>query len=951
MGSKRLGSSAVVLLIFSFAIWRQGGRRAAALADPVPQPAAVAGLSAVTLVFGGHDVQPSNWDGSASISAGSIERIVGYHFTDACKVDGNVWTCSTHLWTPTQQGMNPREKPQPHATPVEPVGVTIYFRAPAEAAITVKLSRGREFFFRPANLPEIDGIFPLDATIDLHRSPVVQQITEGSSDSDFATIAAGGGTVWVAWQSYRDKADTVYLRGYRQGQWGERLTVTDRPCDLFMTGVAAAAGKATVVWSEHAGGSFHLRARTYDGKAFGAIEDVTSGEGNSLFHQVAADAAGNLHVAYQSWRKGHSSIYLRSKVGGRWGKEIEISDPGRPARANDWDAAVAVDHSGTPWVAWDSYASGSFNVLLRPVRGGTAGPILKVTDSTRYHAHPSVAVDEGDRVWVAYEEAPENWGKDVGFLFESGSGLYDGRTVKVAVYAGGRWMTPVRQPAEAAPPVVRDFVQQPKLVAGNGRMWLVVRPMTSSRLPTTHWKAGGKWEVCATYYAGDRWSPLIVVPDSVGRNGGEMGAAADGQGNAVVALVTDHKRWGGPNFGTDPGANDVIFTALSSDTAAAPQLAARPAEQPGGLPSEPAEREDIARLRDYRIEAEGRSYRIYRGDLHRHTEISLDGAGDGTLYDAYRYAMDAAGLDFLVVTDHQSGQNNYMWWRTQKAADMFHVPGFFTAVYGTERSVNYPNGHRNLLFAQRGVPILDIGADERQGKVNSGPVLYPFLKKYGGIATPHSSHTGMGTDWRDNDPEVDPIVEIWEGSRTSAEHEGAPMAPAADRSEMWAGGYRPLGFVWNAWAKGYKIGVQASSDHASTHLSYTCVIAENSTREGLIDAMRKRHTYAATRNMLLDYRVRAEGRTWLQGDELKTSSLPEVWARIRGTGPLKQVVVVRDNRYVYSHEPEGSEYELSFREPSLAAGEHYYYVRVEQRDGNMAWSSPVWVNYTGDARR
>jgi hypothetical protein len=43
-------------------------------------------------------------------------------------------------------------------------------------------------------------------------------------------------------------------------------------------------------------------------------------------------------------------------------------------------------------------------------------------------------------------------------------------------------------------------------------------------------------------------------------------------------------------------------------------------------------------------------------------------------------------------------------------------------------------------------------------------------------------------------------------------------------------------------AKGYKLGVQASSDHASTHLAYTCVIAEDSTREALIDAMRKRHT-------------------------------------------------------------------------------------------------------------
>jgi hypothetical protein len=937
----------IFLAVFALVVWKQGGNQPVVHANPDPQPAAAADLKAVTLVFGEKDAQPTAWDGSANISAGSIERIAGSHFTNTCTVDGLAWTCSTYPWTPAGQGMNPRERQQPHATALETVGVTIYFQAPPGATISVKLKKGQDFSFQPANLPEIEGIYPLDATVDIHRSPIVQQISDGQSENDFATIATSEDAVWVAWQSYHDKADTIFLRPYRQGKWGDRLTVTNQPGDLFMTGVAAAAGKATVVWSEHDGPNFELRARTYDGRAFGAVEDVTSGAGNNLFHQVAADAAGNLHVAYQSWRHGRSSVYLRSKVNGRWSREIEIGDVSRDARANDWDAAVAVDRDGTPWVAWDSYATGSYNVLLRPVRNGIPGPILRVTDSTYYHAHPSVAFDDRNRVWVAYEEAPANWGKDVGFLFETGSGLYDGRTVKVAVYADGRRLTTLQQPGAAAPAVVRDFVQEPKLVAANGHMWLLVRPMTSSRLPTTHWKAGGKWEVCATYYAGSRWSPLITVPDSVGRNGGELSAAADARGNVLVALVTDHILWGGPNFGMNPGNNDVMFTTLRGDTAAPMELAARPPEQPGEAPSEPNEKQEIARLRDYAIQAEGKTYKIYRGDLHRHTEISLDGAGDGTLYDAYRYAMDAAGLDFLVVTDHQSGQNEYMWWRIQKAADMFHVPGFFTAVYGTERSVAYPNGHRNLLFAQRGVPILNIGPEERRGTMNSGSVLYPFLKKYGGISTPHSSHTTMGTDWRDNDPTVDPIVEIWEGSRTSAEHEGAPMAPSADHSEMWAGGYKPLGFVWNAWAKGYKLGVQASSDHASTHLSYTCVIVESSTREALIDAMRKRHTYAATRNILLDYRVHADGKTWLQGDEFETAALPELWANIRGTGPLKQVVVVRDNQYIYSRQPEGSDFELRFRDQSLTAGEHYYYVRVEQQDRNMAWSSPVWVNYNG----
>jgi hypothetical protein len=204
----------------------------------------------------------------------------------------------------------------------------------------------------------------------------------------------------------------------------------------------------------------------------------------------------------------------------------------------------------------------------------------------------------------------------------------------------------------------------------------------------------------------------------------------------------------------------------------------------------------------------------------------------------------------------------------------------------------------------------------------------------------------MGTDWRDNDPDLEPLVEIFQGARTSAEHEGAPLSPTETRTELWAGGYKPLGFVWNAWAKGYKLGVQASSDHVSTHLSYSCIIAEDLSRDSLVGAMRRRHSYAATRNIVLDYRLRAGGREFLQGDIAETKSLPELTAHITGCGPLAKVVVVRDNQYVFTAEPKSPEYTLRFRENALAQGEHYYYVRVEQEDGKLAWSSPVWVKYS-----
>jgi hypothetical protein len=33
--------------------------------------------------------------------------------------------------------------------------------------------------------------------------------------------------------------------------------------------------------------------------------------------------------------------------------------------------------------------------------------------------------------------------------------------------------------------------------------------------------------------------------------------------------------------------------------------------------------------------------------------------------------------------------------------DMYHVPGAYVPIFGYERSVVYPNGHRNVFFARR----------------------------------------------------------------------------------------------------------------------------------------------------------------------------------------------------------------------------------------------------------
>ena len=288
----------------------------------------------------------------------------------------------------------------------------------------------------------------------------------------------------------------------------------------------------------------------------------------------------------------------------------------------------------------------------------------------------------------------------------------------------------------------------------------------------------------------------------------------------------------------------------------------------------PNESKQVERIRSYRIQSQGKSYSIFRGDLHRHTDISLDGGGDGGLRDAYRYARDAAALDFIGITDHDHEVAElYAWWRSQKFADLFQQDNF-TAFYSYERGIQFPNGHRNIVFTRRGVPILPILTGERLG-LEGAERLFWYVRRHGGASIPHTIATGAGTDWRDHDPEAETLLEIYQGMRDTYEYPGAPRpktlepTPTVEEDDT---PYRRHGTAWSALDKGYKLGFIASSDHLSTHVSYACLIAESLSREDLMEAIHSRRAYAATDNIILDVSYRGSDGQHLMGSVFSSTS-------------------------------------------------------------------------------
>jgi hypothetical protein len=496
----------------------------------------------------------------------------------------------------------------------------------------------------------------------------------------------------------------------------------------------------------------------------------------------------------------------------------------------------------------------------------------------------------------------------------------------------------------------------------SGHIWLFCRSRQNDiRFPML----GSLWLSWAVYYDGKTWNGPILIPNSDNLIYNTPGVAALPQGGLVVAHSSDHRQDRFPDAddvkivpggSTDAFDNDVFVTWLEAPSTKAGAYDLRAAKYPPSGNVEPtaatvSERADIERCRNQTVDYNGRKFRIIRGEYHRHTEISGDGGNDGPLEDMWRYAMDVASMDWLGCTDHDNGAGReYTWWLTQKTTEAFRIAGRFEPPFSYERSVRYPEGHRNVMFPVRGIrtlPRLPITDRDYAGHAPDTLMLYKYLHHFGGVCASHTSATGMGTDWRDNDPIVEPFVEIYQGDRQNYERPGAPRCPTAEYS---IGGWEPKGFVNLALAKGYRLAFQCSSDHLSTHISYSHVYAEDCSREGLIKAIKERHVYGSTDNIVAEFDSTVDGRKYMLGDEFTTSQAPSFRLKLVGTAPLAKITLVKDDVEIALPCDTKNEVELTWTDPNPEAGKtSYYYVRGEQTDGELVWVSPMWVKYAPTA--
>ena len=940
--TRRLGTAVVLIGIVLLGKWAR---------PMAPPPAQVMDQRHATVLIrcGVTDKAGKTWKGSleAVSSDAGVLSIRGYHFQpkDRIALKSGSWEFETRDWAPPWPHVD-LYAARPGPRPVFPNGVYATVDGGPAARFRLTLN-GTLHTFALSDLEARKMLSLEDGNVEIEMAPTPLPLSDTEGEADYPAIASGpSGRLAVAGQEYFHDADRLVSREFDGSQWlpPEVIDLAETR-DVFRPSVAYdGSGALHLIWSAQVNGNWDLYERLKTPSGWQPVRRLTEAPGTDFFQALAADSKGRLWLAWQGVRDGQSHIFAKSYADGNWGPEMRVSE----SAANAWEPALAAAPDGTVWIGWDGYDRGNYDVFVRPFRGGSPGPVQTITRSPRFQAHVSLAADAASNLWVAFDEAEVNWGKDYGLLVhDAGTSLYQSRRLRVVRLSGDHLEEPETPLSEAFPLALPDYLQYAHLgITRDGRPVVVAMQLTDANRLVNIWGTQGVWEMVGFTLDGTGWKRCQVLPQSSGQHEMRAAVATDAGGRVWSAWAAD-----GRTFGFAKTGRQAVHVARLLDEPAGASLRLKPFQEAEELtlPTHPAEAADIRAVRQYRIRTRGKEYRIFRGDLHRHTTLSADGVGDGSLWDFYRYVLDAADMDFSTVTDHQGGGSARDWWITQKSTDLFFMPRRLTTIYAYERSVPYPNGHRNIVFPKRGAPILPIERDEQQGKKRSADAVLPYLRQYNAIAFRHTTATTQGTDWADHNNELEPMVEVYQGDRLAYEHEGGPKAPTADKLYTQRSGYKPAGFIWNALAKGFRFGFEAASDHLSTHISYSCIIADGDSREALIDAMRKRHTFGATDNIIMDFRVEADGKEYLQGDEL-TARRYVLAVHVIGTGHIRRVDIIHNERYAYAVTPKDkTTLEFRYTDPSPLPGENRYYVRMQQEDGNMAWSSPVWIQ-TGSVK-
>ncbi|UCC31108.1 MAG: DUF3604 domain-containing protein [Phycisphaerales bacterium] len=384
-----------------------------------------------------------------------------------------------------------------------------------------------------------------------------------------------------------------------------------------------------------------------------------------------------------------------------------------------------------------------------------------------------------------------------------------------------------------------------------------------------------------------------------------------------------------------------------------------------------------------RISAGRPGAKLFWGDLHSHSEVSMDGMGEGP----FSYARDVSLLDFFALTEHHTHEDNPFarrtllpaseWEAIQQDVSDYYEPGSFVTLLAFENSATSPSGHQNVYYPTEEGP-LPLGGQLDKTWQPVSPYGAFIIQHHPGIIWHYHERPaflsrlyaffieGSWVRWSAYPRIPRPALEIYSlhgqseyyNPLDSLSYENCGLGlPREGRSENCWTGISKQGrhYARNAWAQGLKLGVVAGSDDHRAQPGkagggLTAVWAESLTRPDVFLAINGRRTYATTGDrIILDFRVNGVP----MGSETTLVGFPEITVDVVGTAPIDSLQIMKYElgtgpwEVLLDVRSQPNEVNLS-TEDTFFSSDTLYYVRLEQANKThgrpvRAWSSPIWV--------
>ena len=750
---------------------------------------------------------------------------------------------------------------------------------------------------------------------------VVEDVVFENPEWYDADVASAGDRLWYAWVEFSPgKGDRVWIGERQADHWLSQTLVTqqhgqyahpnltvDRRGNLWLTFEALEDQQWDV-----------LAVSLSDGAPAQTPRRISPNVGADIHHAVAADSDGGILVVWQSDRGGQFDIVARHLTQDEISETVTIGDH----VFGDWHPSIAADNEGAMHVVWDAYDGNAFNVHVRTFRGGRWLKTRDVARSERFQGRAHVVSDHQSRVWIVWEEGGENWGRpfrgnSTELPRDNAGPLHRFRILRLAVLNSEGIPEALADPlplpslrrAHLRPDRPRGlestgaFYERARLsVDAAGRLWIVYRHYYTPWLglaERSHVEDG--WGVYARFYGAGSWSKLYRMRTGQGDGLQRLELTPHHEGIAAVWTT------GRTHRQKNQRPRGVVTAMLHGEQPPAATVARTPFKPVG------TSNDRMRPARGEPVQVAGKQYQVFYGDLHRHTDLSLCRVPiDGTIDDAYRYAIEVAALDFLGITDHsrdlaEGNVASQLWWRSLKEVYRHQLGAVgqrsFVPFYAYERS------HENTADHN----VISLRSDMLRPHTYPVPEFWTELDQ-DTITIPHQPI--RRDTWKYQNDDLRPLVEVFQGCRDNAIEED----------------------VHSGLAQGYHLGFIASSDHMSTSASYACVWAEQATRESIFRAMQARRTYAATAKIRLSVRA---GEHWM-GEIVRAKRLPSIVFDAAGTASIRSVNVIVDGHVHETISPNVQDVKL--RLDLDLTGRHYVYFHLVQSDGNEAWSSPLWLD-------